>query len=297
MVFLFHDLKRELKLVLFFMYNRKQVVGLLILSSHYRLRWIMEYSIDTHQGKRKNNQDFSAVFFNQSNILLAVLADGLGGHQAGDIASEMAVSQLGHLWKQTDFNEENGKEIKEWLEIKINQENNRIYQAANKHLDFSGMGTTIVTAVILKENILVANIGDSRAYLFKEHLLEQITEDHSFVSELQRKGELTEEEARNHCNKNALTRSLGVPGKILVDFFLIKKTNAEMIMLNSDGLTNAVEKEEIIEILGNSKLKIDEKTSSLVQLAVDNEGSDNITVLLLSLAVKDNFENNRVGEN
>lgn len=251
----------------------------------------MEYSIDTHQGKRKNNQDFSAVFFNQSNILLAVLADGLGGHQAGDIASEMAVSQLGHLWKQTEFTEESGKEVKEWLEIKINHENDRIYQAANKHPDFSGMGTTIVAAVILKQEVLIANIGDSRAYLFKDHFLKQITEDHSFVSELQRKGELTEEEARNHCNKNALTRSLGVPGKIIVDFFRIEKTTAEMIMLNSDGLTNAVEKNEIIEILEDSKLKLNEKTSSLVQLAVDNEGSDNITVILLSLIKEENFEN------
>lgn len=256
----------------------------------------MEYSIETHQGKRKNNQDFSAVYFNQSNTLLALLADGLGGHQAGDIASEMAVSQLGHSWEQTDFNEENGKEIEEWLAIKINQENDRIYEAANKHLDFSGMGTTIVAAVILKQEVLIANIGDSRAYLFKDQLLKQITEDHSFVSELQRKGELTEEEARNHCNKNALTRSLGVPGKIVVDFFQIEKASAEMIMLNSDGLTNAVEKTEVIEILRNSESTISEKTLKLVQLAVDNEGSDNITVLLLSLVKEENFENNRAGE-
>ncbi|MDN6195134.1 MAG: Stp1/IreP family PP2C-type Ser/Thr phosphatase [Atopostipes suicloacalis] len=250
----------------------------------------MEYSIKTHQGKRKTNQDFPGVYFNQSNVLLALLADGLGGHQAGDIASEMAVSQLGNSWEQTAFDEESLEAIKKWLIDKINQENKRIYEAANKHSDLKGMGTTLVAAVILKDEVLICNIGDSRAYRYKGKYLEQITEDHSFVSELQRKGELTEEEAKNHCNKNALTRSLGVSGEVTSDFFLVLKSKVDTIILNSDGLTNAVENKEIIALLANSELSLDKKTSGLIQSAIENEGSDNITVILLLL--KEGIENN-----
>lgn len=249
----------------------------------------MDYSVKTHQGKRKNNQDFAGVFINKSNLLLSVLADGLGGHRAGDIASEMAVSQLGNAWEQTDFAEEDLFIIQNWLEKKINRENKRLYEVAKKYSDLEGMGTTFVTCVILKEKILFSNIGDSRAYTYGEGRLEQITEDHSFVSELQRKGELTEEEAKNHYNKNALTRSLGVEGEVAIDFFKSSKSSTDIIMVNSDGLTNVVEEEEIIHILENEELTTDEKSLDLVQLAVDKEGSDNITVILIDL-------NNKVGE-
>lgn len=259
----------------------------------------MDYSVKTHKGKRKNNQDFAGVFINESNLLLALLADGLGGHQAGDIASEMAVSQLGYLWEQTSFTEKDFSIVKEWLNVKINGENQRIYELSGKYPDLEGMGTTMVASVVLDKEILVTNIGDSRAYTYEEGHLEQITEDHSFVSELQRKGELTDEEARNHYNRNALTRSLGVKGNVLVDFFRVKKSPTMTIMLNSDGLTNVLTMEEIIQILSEEKATLDSKSEALVQLAVDNEGSDNITVLLIDIGKRnapDDLTQNKVGE-
>ncbi|MDN6162356.1 MAG: protein phosphatase 2C domain-containing protein [Atopostipes sp.] len=173
----------------------------------------------THQGKRENNQDYSGTFMNQSDLLIALLADGLGGHQAGDIASEMIVSQLGNKWERSSFTGNNPINIEKWLDTEINQENERIYKVANKYPDLKGMGTTLVTATILDEQILIANIGDSRGYIYKDQELKQITKDHSFVSELRRKGQLTEEEAKNHYNKNALTRSLGIKDKVEIDFF------------------------------------------------------------------------------
>lgn len=257
----------------------------------------MDYSVKTHQGKRKNNQDFAGVFINKSNVLLSVLGDGLGGHRAGDIASEMAVSQLGNAWEKTDFTENDLSSIKDWLKIQINEENKRIYNVAQKYSDLEGMGTTLVTAVILKEKILISNVGDSRAYTYKNEKLKQRTEDHSFVSELQRKGELTAEEAKNHYNKSALTRSLGVKEGIKIDFFQPLRHSAAIIMLNSDGLTNVVEDEEIINILADEKLSIDERSEKLVQSAVKNEGSDNVTVLLINLNELKNLEKNKVGEN
>ena len=243
----------------------------------------MDYSVKTHQGKRKDNQDFAGIFINQSNLLLALLADGLGGHRAGDIASEMAVSQLGHTWEQTDFTGEDLSIVQAWLENKINRENKRIYEQANKYSDLQGMGTTLVASIVLLDKILIANIGDSRAYLYENQRLDQITEDHSFVSELQRQGELTDEEAKTHYNRNALTRSLGVKGKVKIDFFKLEKSSRMIIMLNSDGLTNTVDKKDIIHILSKETLTLKQKSEELVQLAVDNEGSDNITVLLIEL--------------
>ena len=131
----------------------------------------MNYSIKTNQGKRKNNQDFTGTFFNQRNVSLAILCDGLGGHQAGYIASEMAVSQFRSAWNQTDFSGTDLYIIQRWLQDKINEENTRIAEAASTYADLEGMGTTLVAAVLLDRYIIFANIGDSRAYIFKDEMV------------------------------------------------------------------------------------------------------------------------------
>ncbi len=256
----------------------------------------MNYSLKTHQGKRKDNQDYAGVFINKSGLLLAVLCDGLGGHRGGDIASEMAVSQIGHSWKTTSFNSEDIDQVQDWLDENINRENDRIYEHANKYPDLEGMGTTLVAGVVLKEEILFSNVGDSRAYTYGDGKLELITEDHSFVSELQRQGELTALEAKNHYNRNALTRSLGVKTKVKVDFFKPRKSPVDLIMLNSDGLSNIVEEVDIIDVLTDQQLDLDQKSAKLVQLAVDNEGTDNITVALVDLKGHDDFKEKKFGE-
>lgn len=240
----------------------------------------MENSIRTNQGKRKDNQDYTESFYNQSNIILAVLCDGLGGHQAGDIASEMAVSQIGNAWENTEFNSTDTYIIQKWLSDKINEENTRIYDAASTYTDLAGMGTTLVASVVLKDQVIFANVGDSRAYTYKDGAIKLMTEDHSFVSELQRKGELTDLEALNHFNRNALTRSLGVEGKIKVDFFKEPKDAIDLVMLNSDGLTNVVNEEELIEIFAQN-VTLEEKAEQLIDQAIKNNASDNITVNLI----------------
>ena len=243
----------------------------------------MKYSLKTHQGKRKDNQDFVGVFFNQSDLLLAVLCDGLGGHQAGDIASEMAVSQIGNAWEGTNFTSRDTYLVQNWLKEKINRENARIYKAASTYSDLEGMGTTLVASVVLKENVLFSNIGDSRAYVYFNKQIELVTEDHSFVSELQRKGALTDLEALTHYNRNALTRSLGVEGQVDVDFFKRLISKVDIIMLNSDGLSNAVSETEMVEILEQTDRSLDERAELLVNKAIENEGSDNITVSLIDV--------------
>lgn len=242
----------------------------------------MDYSIKTDQGKRKDNQDYTATFFNQSNVLLAILCDGLGGHQAGDIASEMAVSQIGNSWEQTTFSSSDTYIIQNWLKDVINRENTRIFEVANTYSDLEGMGTTLVATVVLDRVVLFANIGDSRAYTLKDNELNQVTNDHSFVSELQRRGELTDLEAKNHVNRNALTRSLGVEGELDIDFFKVTKDSIDLILLNSDGLSNTLNDEQMIEVL-NSDYHLEQKAEDLVNLALINEASDNVTVNLIDV--------------
>lgn len=254
----------------------------------------MDYSLKTHEGKRKDNQDYARIFFNQSNLMLAVLCDGLGGHQAGDIASEMAVSQIGNAWTNTEYSSNDIYIVQNWLNKAINKENTRIFDAASTYSDLEGMGTTLVACVIFEEFLLFANIGDSRAYIFKDKNVQLITEDHSFVSELQRSGELSDLEALNHYNRNALTRSLGVEGEIKIDFFKVPMENIEAVMLNSDGLSNAVAEVEMNQIFKQKNRTIDEKASLLVKKAIENEASDNVTVSLIDLK---NDSNEGVGEN
>lgn len=242
----------------------------------------MNYSLKTNRGKRKDNQDYTGTFFNQSNVLLAILCDGLGGHQAGDIASEMAVSQIGNAWEKTDFSDSDLYMIQKWLQDKINEENTRIFEAASKFSDLEGMGTTLVAAAVLDRHILFANIGDSRAYVYKDASVDLVTEDHSFVSELKRQGGLTDAEAENHHIKNALTRSLGVKGQVDVDFFRLERQTVQNVLLNSDGLSNSVSEESMAEILSASD-SLEEKAEQLIEAALQNDASDNITVNVIDV--------------
>jgi len=250
----------------------------------------MNYSLKTNQGKRKDNQDYTATFFNQSGLLLSILCDGLGGHQAGDIASEMAVSQIGNAWENTNFSTNDIYIVQKWLKDKINEENDRIFEAASTYSDLEGMGTTLVACVVLKEQVLFANVGDSRAYTYQDENIQLITEDHTFVSELQRKGELSDLEAVNHVKRNALTRSLGVSDDINVDFFKEPLTEVDLVLLNSDGVSNVLSEAEMISILSNEEYTLHNKAEQLIEKAIHNEASDNITVNLVAVDAKRSAE-------
>jgi len=250
----------------------------------------MNYSLKTHQGKRKDNQDYTATFFNQSGLLLAVLCDGLGGHQAGDIASEMAVSQIGNAWEDTDFSENDIYIVQKWLKDNINEENTRIFEAASTYSDLEGMGTTLVACAIFKEQILFANVGDSRAYTYKDENIQLITEDHTFASELQRKGEISDLEAENHVQRHALTRSLGVSDDIKVDFFKEPLSQTDFVLLNSDGVSNVLSEAEMIAILSKEADTLNNKAEQLIEKSIHNEASDNITVNLVAVHAKKSAE-------
>lgn len=233
---------------------------------------------------RKNNQDFAGQFDNQAGLRLVVVCDGMGGHKAGDVASEMAVSHLGHAWEETNY--VTAEEVTQWMLKQITLENERIVGKSTQFSDLDGMGTTLVAAVLFEEELVIANIGDSRGYLYSNKKLVQLTEDHSLVNELLKSGEITSEAAANHPRKNVLTRSLGVSSEIDIDITIFSILKDDILLLCSDGLTNMVEDSAISEILSQD-ISIEEKVNALVSLANEKGGADNITVLLADFAARE----------
>ena len=168
----------------------------------------------------------------------------------------------------------------------ITLENERIVGKSTQFSDLDGMGTTLVAAVLFEEELVIANIGDSRGYLYSNKKLVQLTEDHSLVNELLKSGEITSEAAANHPRKNVLTRSLGVSSEIDIDITIFSILKDDILLLCSDGLTNMVEDSAISEILSQD-ISIEEKVNALVSLANEKGGADNITVLLADFAARE----------
>lgn len=233
---------------------------------------------------RKNNQDFAGQFDNQVGLKLVVVCDGMGGHKAGDVASEMAVSHLGHAWEETRYT--TAEEVTQWMLKQISLENERIVGKSAQFSDLDGMGTTLVAAVLFEHELVIANIGDSRGYLYSNQKLIQLTEDHSLVNELLKSGEISSEAAANHPRKNVLTRSLGVSAEIDIDITMFQILPEDILLLCSDGLTNMVNDEAILTIL-SEKISLEDKVNALVTLANEQGGADNITVLLADFAMRE----------
>ena len=240
----------------------------------------MEIRFQTDVGKRRNtNQDFAATYVNKANVTLALLADGMGGHRAGDVASRQAVSEIGTAWEQTELTD--SEKTAQWLIQKIQAESQVIFQKGQEQ-ELSGMGTTIIAVALLGDQFTIANVGDSRAYLLRNQVLTQITEDHSLVNELVKSGQITAEMALNHPRKNVLTRSIGMPSEVEVDVAIHFIADGDYLLLCSDGLTNMVSDEEITATIQETP-ELEEAVQSLIDQANERGGVDNITVLLIKV--------------
>ncbi|WP_311407161.1 Stp1/IreP family PP2C-type Ser/Thr phosphatase [Liquorilactobacillus uvarum] len=238
----------------------------------------MEFAYESDIGHiRTKNEDYVGLFQNKVGIKFAVVADGLGGHKGGDVASEMAVSHLGYRFETTSFDEPD--KGKEWLTLEVSKENQMILERAQQYEDLNGMGTTLVCAMFFGDEYLLANIGDSRGYLYRKGELTQLTEDHSFVNELVKRGQISSEEAKHHPQKNIITRTLGVSDKANLDEKILELENDDILLLCSDGLTNMVEDEKIAEVL-RKQVNLQEKCRLLIRFANEAGGNDNITLLI-----------------
>ena len=235
------------------------------------------YSATDVGQKRKMNQDYVFVSKDPVGNLpnLFVVADGMGGHNAGDFASSHAVQILvDEIRKDADFNP-----IKV-LRHAIETANMEILERAQQDEALKGMGTTMVVATIVGHYAYVANVGDSRLYLIQGQI-RQVTRDHSLVQEMVRMGELKPEEARNHPDKNIITRVLGADRTVDIDFFDLKMEPDSTILMCSDGLSNMVEDSKIEEIILDKTEELPRKGEELLEEANRNGGKDNIAVILV----------------
>ena len=221
---------------------------------------------------RELNEDY-ASFIEDERFKIYLVADGMGGHNAGEIASKLAVKSI------IRYLLEHSEEDENLLLNAVKYANNEIYEISQKNDKCKGMGTTITGCFIKGDMIQVVNVGDSCCFSIKDNEIKKVTKDHSWVQELIDAGAITEEEGRVHPKKNIITRALGTNSSVKIDIFNIEKNESSMFLLCSDGLSNEVRKEEMIEIVNKCK-DFNEACEKLVDLAKSRGGKDNITVLL-----------------
>lgn len=232
----------------------------------------------THVGRRREmNQDYmytsETAVGNLPNLFL--VADGMGGHAAGEYASKFTVEKM-----VEKIGSSSGKQPVALIKEAVEEVNALLLAEAEADASKTGMGTTIVAATVIDGRLYAANVGDSRLYVINREQITQITRDHSLVEEMVRLGEMDKEAAKDHPDKNIITRAVGVLPEVAVDFFEIALAEEDTILMCSDGLTNMVEDSEIKRIVLGQR-DIVEKAEKLVETANQNGGRDNITVVLI----------------
>ncbi|MCR5830691.1 MAG: Stp1/IreP family PP2C-type Ser/Thr phosphatase [Lachnospiraceae bacterium] len=234
------------------------------------------YSMTDIGRRRKLNQDtvYSCEhpLGNLNNLF--IVADGMGGHKAGDYASAYTVKAIE---REVEVCED--KSPIKILREAITVANMEIYEKASTEADFAGMGTTVVAATISDDVLYVANVGDSRLYLI-DKAITQVTKDHSLVAELVRKGSLDATQAKAHPDKNIITRAIGAAPSVDIDFFEVELNPGDIILMCTDGLTNMVDDDEILRIV-RTGVDVPDIAENLVKMANHNGGKDNIGVVII----------------
>ncbi len=230
---------------------------------------------------REHNEDSVIIIENSVGNYLMAVADGMGGHSAGEVASSIAIRYLGKRFNES-FSKMSKSDAVEWIKLSVNEINSLIFNYTSEHEESKGMGTTLVLAIITSDYILFGNIGDSSGFVVKNSKLHKVTHDHTLVNLLITAGELTEEEAKNHPRKNVLMNALGINDPIDIDIFDCSMTIDE-IMLCSDGLTNMLSEENIEKVLIDEDLTLEEKVIKLIKKANNRGGNDNISVAYLKV--------------
>ncbi len=222
--------------------------------------------------KRRRNEDSYVV----APPLFAV-ADGMGGAQAGEIASRLAAAAL----EETDPGSLSGPEKVTSL---VQEANRRVYERASADPSTSGMGTTMTVALVEGTEVTIGHVGDSRAYLVRDGSLEQLTEDHSLVNELLKSGKLSPQEAETHPQRSVITRAVGTDPDVDVDAFTVSANEGDVFLLCSDGLTDMVRDDDILDTVERFRDDLDRATKSLISAANRGGGEDNITVIAFTIA-------------
>ncbi len=230
----------------------------------------------TDTGRRRRHNEDAYV----CEPPLFAIADGMGGAQAGEIASHLAATSVQHAeWNESS----NGERVAQLIQ----DANRRVYERARTDESTSGMGTTMTVALVDDDLVHFGHVGDSRAYLVRDHALEQLTEDHSLVGELVRSGRLSPEEAEVHPHRSVITRVLGTDPEVDVDTFSVGAKPGDLFMLCSDGLSSMVDDTRILALIEEHAGDVASSARALIDEANRNGGEDNITVVLFQLAALD----------
>jgi len=234
----------------------------------------------TDRGKiRPHNEDNGGVIVNQAGVHLAVVADGMGGHRAGDVASSITLTKFKEYWEETgEFSDP--ESIENWFREHITQLNQYIFEHAKLNPECQGMGTTVVAAIVTDQFASIANVGDSRCYIFNDSGFNQLTEDHSLVNELVKSGQISKEDAEHHPRKNVLLRAVGTEPTVEIDIKTISFEEGDFLLLCSDGLSNKLSDHEMKEIL-TKEIPLEEKAQEMINLANQYGGEDNITLAII----------------
>ncbi len=220
---------------------------------------------------RRHNEDAYVI-----EPPLFAIADGMGGAQAGEVASRLATAAL----KEASPNGGGEQRIADLIQVA----NRRVYDRSSNDPNTSGMGTTITVALVEDDQVAFGHVGDSRAYLIRDAHMEQLTEDHSLVNELLKTGKLSREEAETHPQRSVITRALGTDPDVDVDTFSVSAETGDLFLLCSDGLTDMVSEESILEVVERNRDDIDAALRALVKAANRGGGQDNITVVAFEIA-------------
>ncbi len=244
----------------------------------------MKYSYLTDSGRvRDHNEDNVIIVKNDSNEYLLAVADGMGGHLCGEVASSIAIKHVAERFKKIS-SIGNKIDAENWIQMAVSEVNALIYKYTEEHPESKGMGTTFVCAILTKDFLLYGNIGDSSGFAIKGDKIQKITNDHTLVSLLVKAGDLTEEEAKEHPKKNVLLKALGATTTVDMDIFDVE-TDIDGILLCSDGMTNMLDKEQILKVT-KEDLTVEEKVRKLIDKCNNRGGTDNISVAYLEKGVE-----------
>lgn len=240
----------------------------------------MEIFSKSHVGLvREENQDNFKSGVVSKKIAWAVVCDGMGGANGGNVASSIAVDYISSKIEELTADDFKNEEIKENLIQILEEANIKIFQEASKNIELTGMGTTCEFILIKKNTLHLVHIGDSRTYIINKDKINQITEDHSVVNEMLKRGDITLEEAKVHPNRNFITRALGIKPRVNVDYIETSFKGNDILLMCTDGLSNYVSEEEIVSIL--KEKKGNEITQELINKALEAGGRDNVTVTVI----------------
>jgi serine/threonine protein phosphatase PrpC len=233
------------------------------------------YAVASDTGRRRRR--------NEDNYVVApplfAVADGMGGAQAGEVASQLAASAL-------EAGDSDGLEGTTRIDALIQEANRRIFDRASTDPSASGMGTTMTVALVEGMTVAIGHVGDSRAYLVRGEQMEQLTEDHSLVNELLKSGKLSAEEAQVHPQRSVITRAVGTDPDVDVDGFTIEAEDGDVFLICSDGLSDMVEDEEILELVHRNRDDLDKAVKALVGAANKGGGEDNITAVAFRISTE-----------